>query len=228
VVDVRERHVKPEIVQKDIPCDIVAKESGLITSLIAREGQPVVKKDELVEKGDVLISHSIPITYSENSRHVHASGEVYARVWRTVRTATPLNVLKKHYTGRVRENWSLIFGTKRINILLNSSNLHTECDKIKEQYYLQIGSVQLPVCFVREICSEYESERCVLAQESAAACSVDAANRLLADLQQGSAVRNLRTDSVVENGVLVTTVTNESVIQIGMEQTVESLSDPGQ
>ncbi len=214
VVDVRERIEKPTLVDPKLPCDVVATESGLVESVIARAGQPVKKQYDLVEAGDILISHSVPITYSEESRTVHARGEVYARVWHTVKTATPLSVVQKHSTGKETQRWSLILGTNRINFFINSGNPYQECDKIINRYDLTLGSLRLPVSLQRETYREYEIAVGVTDMDTAKAVSEDAALTLLSDLS-GRESEPLSKDASTENGVLYTTVTTESIVQIG-------------
>lgn len=69
----------PELFTPGEPCDIVAKEDGVILSVTALEGVAKVQAGQTVKKGDVLISGNIIREEGEN-RAVQARGEVMATV----------------------------------------------------------------------------------------------------------------------------------------------------
>lgn len=69
----------PELFTPGEPCDIVAKEDGVIVSVTALEGIAKVQAGQTVKKGDVLISGNIIREEGEN-RTVQARGEVIATV----------------------------------------------------------------------------------------------------------------------------------------------------
>ncbi len=215
VVDVRERIEKPEIIPLNEPCDVVASQSGLVTMMLAKEGQPMKKKGDLVIKGDLLISHSVPVTNTEEVRTVHAMGEVYARVWRTVSAVTPLSVNEKRYTDRSFERWGIIFGTNRINFSINSGNLYEKYDKIINRYELRVGETVLPIALVRETYKEYECVQGTLDQERVTLCGETVANTMIDELSRGAKTTLLSCDTTVDNGVLVTKMIKECTIQIG-------------
>ena len=225
VVDVRERIQKPKIVPEDIPCDIVAAESGLVTMVMARAGYPLVKKGELVNAGDVLVSHCVPVRNTDRTQIVHAFGEVYARVWRTAKAVTPLSVGEKHYTGRQTEKWAVIFGSRRINISLNSSNSGMECDKIIDRYELTIGTMRFPVYLQRETYREYEISAAFLSEEEAAVCGLDAARSLLKTKAGNAQLTELSAAAEIENGVMIAAVTGESTVSIGEVRQVDLETD---
>lgn len=52
-------------VDRDIPCHLVAAKSGLLTSVIAFAGVPIVKEGETVRAGDILISGVLPVNSVE-------------------------------------------------------------------------------------------------------------------------------------------------------------------
>ncbi len=215
VVDVRERIEKPKIIPLTEPCDVVASQTGLVTMVIARQGQPLKQKGDLVMKGDVLISHSVPVTYSEEMRTVHAMGDVYARVWRTVSAVTPLSVREKRYTGRTSTRWAIIFGTSRINFSINSGNLYEECDKIVDRYDFKVGKTVFPVTLYKETYIEFESVEGTLDESQVAVCSGEVANAVLDGASKGTKTTLLSCETNVSNNVFVTKMTKECTMQIG-------------
>lgn len=69
----------PELFTPGEPCDIVAKEDGVIVSVTALEGIAKVQAGQTVKKGDVLISGNI-VREEGETRTVQARGEVVATV----------------------------------------------------------------------------------------------------------------------------------------------------
>ena len=76
IIKIAESTPKPDIINKDEPCNIVATKDAIVTRVNAQNGIPVVEKDSMVKKGDVLISGTIEVKYT-GTRKVHATGEVY-------------------------------------------------------------------------------------------------------------------------------------------------------
>lgn len=64
-VEVKENEKSEPVEIKMKGTDIVANEGGVITSIITRNGVPMVKAGDSVDEGDVLVSGSVPV-YDEN------------------------------------------------------------------------------------------------------------------------------------------------------------------
>ena len=81
---------------------IVAKKKGLITRIIAEEGEIVTKKNAYVNEGDILISGLI-----KNKDHivskVEAKGQVFAEIWYKVTLNLPLNYHEEEKTGKKKQ-----------------------------------------------------------------------------------------------------------------------------
>jgi similar to stage IV sporulation protein len=80
-VEIVERVMPPKIIQKNIPCNIIATKNGLITSLIVKAGSPVVKVGDTVKKGDMIVASMIESEDKKDIRYVHAMADVTARTW---------------------------------------------------------------------------------------------------------------------------------------------------
>jgi similar to stage IV sporulation protein len=61
IINVREGEEEVVIEENDSPRDIVADKSGEIVSIITRAGAPLVKKGDIVESGDILVSGTLEI-----------------------------------------------------------------------------------------------------------------------------------------------------------------------
>lgn len=81
IVKVVERAQPPPMVDKDLPCNIVASKDGIIHEMVVLEGQPMVKVGDTVKKGQLLVSGVIEDPETKATRFVHAMAQVTARTW---------------------------------------------------------------------------------------------------------------------------------------------------
>ena len=82
IVKVVEAEEKPEIIDEDEYCNIVATKDGVVTKIMAQNGTPLVKEGDLVKKGTVLVGGWLEGKYT-GTRYVHSNGQVEAKVWYT-------------------------------------------------------------------------------------------------------------------------------------------------
>lgn len=76
IVSLEKATPQEEIIDETQICDIIAKKSGVITKVVARNGTAVVKEGDEVKEGDILISNIIEGKYTE-ARNVHASRKCF-------------------------------------------------------------------------------------------------------------------------------------------------------
>jgi len=117
IIEIKERDLPPEMIDEDIPTNIVAAKKGIIEKVIARNGKPKVRKGDVVEKGDVLISGIISDEFSENQILVHAEGEVFARTLYSYKVEEPIIKTIKEETGRVFERKEFKIGERGIQFI---------------------------------------------------------------------------------------------------------------
>lgn len=156
-VVVRERAEKPAISEDSTPANLVAKKAGVIESIDATGGTPVVKPGDIVAAGDLLIS-GVP-NLDKTMLLTRAEGEVYANTWTRLTASMPETVARKSYTGRKFVGYRITFGKNTINFYKTSGISYGEYDKIMEQTRLTLpGGYQFPVTFTKCTFREYESE----------------------------------------------------------------------
>lgn len=144
IVTIVEAEEKPEIIDENEYCNIVATEKGLITKITADTGTALVKVGDIVEKGDVLIGGYMQGKYTD-TRYVHAKGEVKAKVWYTKKATSGLTREISEETGATENRYSININNFKINLyksLPNFENYDTiiETNKIKlfSNFYLPI------------------------------------------------------------------------------------------
>lgn len=98
IVKIVEAEAKPEIINEEDYCNIIATKDAQIVKISAQNGIPVVKQDDVVTKGDILIAGWIDGKYT-GTRYVHAEGEVKAKVWYTEKEKVALNQMIEEKTG---------------------------------------------------------------------------------------------------------------------------------
>lgn len=138
-VQLRERKPMPQMVPKNVPCNIVAVKDGMIKQIIVIDGIEAVVEGDTVKRGQLLISGSIPVKNEKDKyRLVHAMGAVKARTWYEARSPVRLEEVEKIRTGRVMKNYSLILFSKRID-LFHKKTGYEDFDNIETRQKLKIG-----------------------------------------------------------------------------------------
>jgi similar to stage IV sporulation protein len=225
---VREREPKPEIVDESIPADVVAAGSGIVTHIEPLSGEALVQEGDTVAEGEVLIRGVVDLKepqYSETdlgTLTVRAAGKVYARTWRTLTAAIPLQAQVKEYTGAELTRWSLTAFGFRGQLYKNSGISYDRYDKIKTDHILTLPVVgQLPLILRQETVREYDLvEAAIDADAGEELLRQRLEQRLNALLEQGEG-QALQTQytAVRRDGLLTVTLEAECSEQIG--RTVE-------
>lgn len=92
--------------------DIVSKKDALIKNIIVSGGSSVKEVNEVVKKGEVIISSDI-IKFDKVVGKSSAKGKVYAEVWYTLNISVPYNHVVYESTGKTINHIYLdIFGKK--------------------------------------------------------------------------------------------------------------------
>ena len=78
-IKIVEASAKPEVINEEDYCNIVATKDAQIVKISAQNGIPLAKTDDIVTKGDILIAGWIDGKYT-GTRYVHAEGEIKAKV----------------------------------------------------------------------------------------------------------------------------------------------------
>ncbi|WIF94798.1 sporulation protein YqfD [Caminicella sporogenes] len=120
IVKIIERDDNLNKIESNIPCDIVADKRGIIEKVIAKNGDAVVKRGDIVKPNQVLISGKI-VREGMDVRYVHSLGEVYARTFYEKVEKRPIyNIIKiktgKKYTRRIIRIGNMEFTISKGNV----------------------------------------------------------------------------------------------------------------
>ena len=145
IITIVEAEEKPDMLDENKYCNIIADKSGIITKITADRGTAIVKVGDIIEKGDVLIGGYMEGKYT-GIRYVHAKGDVRARIWYTKKIESGFTREIIEETGNKKNIYSINFNNFKINLyksLPNFENYDTinETKKIKlfNNFYLPIA-----------------------------------------------------------------------------------------
>lgn len=145
------------------PCDLSARKSATITSIITREGTPLVQKGDKVKKGDTLISGLIYIYDDANeileAGKVAADGDVYGRTVYEYEDSFESSYYEKKYTKEERKNYTIQIGEYQIK-LWEKTDKNKKYDTLSEKKQLKIGTnLYLPASIEKITLRSYEQKR---------------------------------------------------------------------
>lgn len=138
IVKIVEADAKPEIIDEEAYCDIVASKDAVIVSIEAQNGIPTVKAGDLVKSGTILISGTIEGKYT-GIRNVHAEGSVKAKVWYTEKVKTDLKEHKMEKNGNREKRYGIKLNNFQINLFKTLSKFE-KYDTIREDKKLKLFS----------------------------------------------------------------------------------------
>ena len=144
IVKIVEADPKPNIIQEDEYCNIIATKAGTIVKVNAINGTSLVKEGDVVKEGTVLVGGWLEGKYT-GTRYVHANGNVQAKVWYSSKKKIDLNQVISKKTGREENKYSVNINNFQINFYKTLSKFQkydtiekTEKLKIFSDFYLPI------------------------------------------------------------------------------------------
>ncbi|MBQ9097417.1 MAG: sporulation protein YqfD [Clostridia bacterium] len=161
-LEVREKVSVPEILPTN-PCNIVASHSGLITSMLVKEGRHVVTEDMYVSEGQLLVG-GIMDSVAMGVRYVHADAEIWATTEESLSETFSLITSETNRTGNNSVRYTLKFGNLPISTpLIGKSFAAYETEDTESTFH--IGSVYFPISLIKTEYMETLTETVVCPQE---------------------------------------------------------------
>lgn len=159
-VDVTERTKPPVLIDRRIPCNIVAARDGVIYSIVAKEGLETVKIGDTVTKGQLLITGKIDNVKNPELPPliVHSIGSVKARTWYEATAKVEQNLVTAKRTGMKKAQYSLILFSKRFK-LFHGKIPYNNSEHVEVEKRLTLGAnFALPFEMLVDEYYEYELE----------------------------------------------------------------------
>jgi similar to stage IV sporulation protein len=127
-----ERQSPPNIVSDDKPSNLVAKKDGEVIRVYTKAGTAVVKKGDMVRKGQVIVKGQ---QGNEDSTYdVHAIGSVICRTFYEEIKDIKIDTLKRERTGKKIQNIYIKINGKNL-YLKKSTNKFIKYDKIEDRKF---------------------------------------------------------------------------------------------
>ncbi len=200
------------------PRHLVADSDAVITSILAERGRPLVKPNQHVRKGDVLISGIIGDEQTQQT--VPAKGEVRGLVWHQFDMEAPLTKRYKVYSGEERTRQYLVIGNRALQLTGYGKLPYAYAEVLQERSGLAWRKWAIPLGWLTETVKEYElvEQKVDTAEAKANALLHARAEAAGADGKAGAVVRgeNILHEKT-ENGKVYMTVLFEVDEPIAVE-----------
>lgn len=145
VANVYVQESKKTDTQNEYYANIVAKADAQILEIRVKNGEGVVRVNDIVKEGELLISGIID-SQSQGVRYEKAAGEVLARTNHEIFVEFPYRGKDKLYTGRIYTERKIKIFSKVINFSIKSNKNWEFYDKIEENKQIKLfGKYFLPI-----------------------------------------------------------------------------------
>lgn len=168
IVEIAETLEKPEIIDYNDYCNIIANKSGIITKINVQNGLPVVKIGDEVKEGDMLVTGIVEGKYTE-PRLVHSLADIEAIVTYEKSKKMYFQQEKQNKTGNIEKKYGIKFNDFQINLYKTLSKFKiydtiNESKKIRifSNFYLPIELIKTTnyeIIYKEEIYTKEELER---------------------------------------------------------------------
>lgn len=219
-VKIVEADSKPEIINEEDYCNIVATKDAQIVKISAQNGIPVVKTDDIVTKGDILIAGWIDGKYT-GTRYVHSEGEVKAKVWYTEKEQVTLDQVVEKDTGNSEQKYKIKINNFTINLFKTLSKFE-KYDTIETCNQIKIFSnFYLPIELIKLTNMEKVEEKITYGIEEAKQISIqEASEKIEKRLQNNQEILQKYVNTYVNSDYVEAEVTYEVLENIGTKEKI--------
>ncbi len=161
-IDLRESEtVGQEILENEDASDLVAEQAGIVTSIITRQGKPLVKEGDTVEEGQLLVQGRLEIMNDNGEvaayQYCHADADIDIQSTLPYSETLPLAYEKKVFTEKERKHF--IFSLFGKEICLGRKIPYEHYESKTAYYPLKLGkNFYLPIAFSVETFQEFNLE----------------------------------------------------------------------
>ncbi len=221
IIDIKEEDIPPEEVNKDYPANVVAKKKGVITKVIARNGEGVVKESQVVREGQLLISGVIQ-SQDGSYNLVHADGEVLARTSYDAKVSEPILKKIEKETGRVFTQRGIKVYKQGI-MFIKDIPFDSYKEYVVEDNIFNIDFIDFPIKLIR-----YEYRETELQEVKQNIDSLKKLNQIKAieiinkELAEGAEILSRDIIHEVEGNILNTRVVIETIEDIGKKIIIDN------
>lgn len=218
-VNIVEGAPAPKILDKNLPCNVVARRDAIIRKVVVYDGDAKVTAGDAVKGGQMLVAGDMMLL--EGFKRVHARADVMASIWYEGRGSVPLFTEKKLRTGAFVENSRLEFAGYVLPVKQQGPPEYPYYDTEEQTYYLLGQGLKGPRLIVTRYYEAYgifEEADFEKAKQEALLQAVNQANALV---PQGAGILDSRTDYGFTDGAIVARIYIETLENIAVEQPIQ-------
>lgn len=221
IVNVAEATQKPDIVDENDFCNIVAIKPGKIVKVNAINGVPLVKEGDVVRENTPLIGGWIEGKYT-GRRYVHANGVVEAKVWYSYKEKIELNQVISRQTGECENKYSVNINNFKINLYKTLSKFQ-KYDTIEKKEKIKLfRDFYLPIEITKITHYELIDEDIKYSVEDAKNKAVEnAKNKLDIQVKNKEKIVNTYVNYNETDSYIEAEVTYEVLEEIGKKEKIE-------
>lgn len=227
-VSVRESILPPEIIDKSVPCNIVAGCDALIKKIIVKDGEAMASPGDAVLRGEVVISAVMKAGKDDmgeplwSEKPVHAMGEVLATTWHTAKAEYPMYHESRMPTGEKKTRFTLELFSKQIPLYFDK-DAFDDFDIKTERHELSVLGNFLGIAVTSEEISEVNVYREPLSYDSAVELAkYDLEEKISKELMSGAVLEKEDVQAKqINNETVEVSVEMQFTQNIGVEAALE-------
>lgn len=218
VLEVKEQALPPEQLDKSEPCNIIASKKGVILKTVVRNGEALVRKGDIVQEGQLLVSGVIQ--KEDEYMAVHADGEILAQTRYSLQLETPIMKTIEEETGRSIKFQEIKIGDKSFQFFREDVPYEHYRENIREVEIFN-NKIKLPFqIYIHEYeeveLKEVKQNIDFLKQSS----YIEGISQLNEKIPKDAEIQSKDVDYMESNGVLTTYIVVEAIEDIGMKQRI--------
>ncbi|WP_077618850.1 sporulation protein YqfD [Bacillus sinesaloumensis] len=193
---------QPEPPEQYSPRNLVANKTAIIKKLVVEEGRPVKAVNDLVKKGDLLVSGKIGKEGEE--KYVPARGKIFGETWYKVEVNQEITTKLDVLTGENNIKHYISLGNLRIPIWGFSKNEFKEYQTESNERHIKFFNWELPIAYEKVTLRESEEiTRKYTTTDAIEAAKRNGRNKLEQDLESDA--------EIIEEKVLRQSINNGKV-----------------
>lgn len=148
------------------PGNIVSDKEGVVEKIYVAQGTAVVKKGDVIEKNQILISGEVKSEFAD-TRFVGAEGEIILKTWYSEKYNVPYvrEIVSK--TGNKEADYRIKIFNYKINLLNNGTNFEKYDTIISNNQFSIFGKIYCPIELTTHLYEEVSVEKITYTKEQA-------------------------------------------------------------
>ena len=220
IVKIVEADLKPEIIDESDYCNIVSEREGLIVKVTAQNGTPLVKKDDVVKKGSILIGGYIEGKYT-GTRYVHSEGEILAKVWYSKKDKIELKKQENKQTGEFESKYSIRIKNFVINLYKTLPKFENYDTIIEEKKLRLFSNFYLPIEIIKNTYYETEAQEIEYTVEEAKEILIEELEKQLEqEIENKESITNKQVNVYESEGNIEIELIYEVLETIGVDEKI--------